>query len=612
MYIIQMADLHIGSEAETVPEEAALMKQCITLIEREIPKEETILISLCGDIIDSRGLKSENKDEVKSRYQKAKKLVRDFKKRLEDNYQIIIKCCPGNHDATHMDELYEFVKGVDDDDCPSQKGLSSCYTVDVENCETKILFVNSCKGDQYQKGCIDYDLLEQELNRLEPEQKKIIILHHTVMSMFEEDSSPIRNAAKLITLIDRYNVISVLHGHIHGREILTLGKNQCKLIGTGALFTRKNANVPSQFNIIELKKNSFLKILNCRYQADDREMPWDVKKLDIPGNENLFIGDSFKKVYSQLIKKLDINPLMYNMRLEIKNKYDTFVSELGAFLSEDCLKIGEKQYTYFELAQMWQADDVPEELYFNHGSYYRVDDKRGIDLVIKQLKNKPTSNRIVLSTYNMKDVDKSLDDTHYLPSLVSIQFGKDGNKIIVHMHLRALEANRFLKINICEIHYLLKELKENAVEFDDIEIIISAFRVQKRDRFNCFLKAEIDDMNSEELAILVNCRRISKLCKLLEEKRDGQETITKMHGIQTLYRAVKFTNQELQNDNEEPMYDSKILGLLESVLAAYEELDKIHKIGSIQSAAETECEQEIDRLLADLVVALKQMDGVKS
>lgn len=138
------------------------------------------------------------------------------------------------------------------------------------------------------------------------------------MSMFEEDSSPIRNAAKLTNLIDKYNVIGVLHGHIHGREILSLGKNQCKIIGTGALFSRNNTNVNSQFNIIEFKNNIFLKILNCRYLADGGNEPWDIKDLNNSGISNTFFGSTFSKVYHQLMDTLNVMTPIYNMRLEIR------------------------------------------------------------------------------------------------------------------------------------------------------------------------------------------------------------------------------------------------------------------------------------------------------
>lgn len=610
MYIIQMADLHIGSSAPTVPKEEEFIFKSVELIKEKIPKKETILICLCGDIIDSKDISGEMNDETQRRYKDAARLIKKFESNLENEYNVIIKCCPGNHDATHMNNLEDFVNKVDRNNPPSKIKLSTCYTVEVDNIETKIIFVNSCKGDQYQKGCIDYDVLEQELKNSGIDNKKIIVLHHTVMSMFEEDSSPIRNAAKLVNLIDKYDVIGVLHGHIHGREILTLGENQCKIIGTGALLSRENPNVNSQFNIIELKNNIFIKILNCRYHADGGNEPWDIEELNHSEIENIFTGNAFSKVYKKLMDALNVSTPIYNMRMEIENTYEKFDSDLKNFFDSDKLRIGDTEWSYFDLAEKWQAEEVPEELYFNHGSYFKVGGKKGIDYVVDALKRKPTSNRIVLPTYNMENVNQSLDDKNYLPSLTSIQFGKNGGKLIIHMHLRALEAKRFLKINICEIAYLLKQLKEKSVEFERVNIIISAFRVQKKEKFNCFLKSQIDVLRPTELAVKVNSKKFSTLCQLFKEKKDAKETITKVHGIKTVYEAMQDSNKVTVEDGGKEIYSKEILDTLGKVLYMYEELDKIHKASSIQSEKEKECEGKIDILLEEIIKKLEELKEV--
>lgn len=605
MYIIQMADLHIGSEVGTEPGGDEFISKSAELIKEIIPKGETVLICLCGDIIDSEDLS--DAQETKKRYHDAANLIKKLNRKIEDDYKVIIKCCPGNHDATHIDDLYDFINELDDE-CPSKKQLRACYTVEIENVETKIVFVNSCKGDQYKIGCIDYGALETELERLGQDNKKIIVLHHTVMSMFDDDSSPIRNAAKLVNLIDKYNVIGVLHGHIHGREILSLGQNKCKIIGTGALLSRGNPNVNSQLNIIELKNSIFSKILNCRYLADGGNDPWNTKDLNNSEVENTFSGDRFSKVYKQLIDTLDVSTLIYNMRMEIKSTYDEFDKDLHNFLDGDKLKIGDKEWTYFKLAEMWQAEEVPEDLYFNHGSYFKIGEKSGIDYVVGELKRKPTSNRIVLPTYNMENIEQSLDDKNYLPSLASIQFGKDGEKLIVHMHLRALEAKQFLKINICEIEYLLRQLKARSVEFQRIEIIISAFRVQKKEKFYCFLKSKIDVLDSTQLAIWVSYKRFSALRELFKEKRDAKETITKTQGIRTVYNAMRESNNAMIEIGDKEIYSEEIIELLKRALDVYDKLDKIHRTSSIQSNEEAKYEEEIDRLLGDIIIKLEELE----
>lgn len=619
MYIIQMADLHIGSAKKTQPTEKEFLEKSVELIKERIPENSVILLCLCGDIIDSKNLKPWD-NAAQKRYEEAADLMNQYIHSLEETYTISVGCCPGNHDITHVNKLLEFIKKIKGV-VMSEEQLKSCYVQSVE--DSYFLFVNSCDEDQYEVGRIDYNALESELKKLPRADGKVLILHHTIMSMYDDDSSSIRNAAKLINIADKYGITAILHGHIHGREILKLGERRCKVIGTGALFSRNNTNINSQFNIIQCNYGEITKVSNCRFNADGGNNPWNVQDLIEGDSENIFEGGSFKEVYNQLISKLQLATPLYNVILRIKADYNIFRDNLDEFLKDDYLKIGEKKYDYFELAEKWEEDEIPDDLYFNHGFYFKVQNTSGIDFVRGELNRKPTSNRIVLATYNMERVAKSLDDSSYLPSLESIQFGKRENstKLLVHIRLRALEAGRFLKINICEIAYILKKLKEgkNAVGFDKIEITVSAFSVQIRERFNCFLKAEIDKLDPQTLTIMVNNFMLDELCRLLEEKRDGMETITKIEGIENVYKAMKKTNEmsaksatkasNEESDKNAPIrYTDEILRMFEKVIAEYRHLDTIHRERSTQSEEEKKCEKKIDQLLGELVEKLKALN----
>lgn len=600
-----MADLHIGSKEKTEPIEDEFIKKSVELIKEKVPKDSVIMLCLCGDIIDSKNIESEDK-ETRKRYKKAAVLIKQYVHLLEDFYKVSVGCCPGNHDITHGDDFFEFVQDVGGT-CISKKQMQSCYVHNIEGLH--LLFVNSCVENQYEFGRIDYEALERELSSLPREEGKILVLHHTIMSMYDDDSSSIRNAAKLINIIDKYNIAAILHGHIHGREILKLGEKRCKVIGTGALFSRNNTNINSQFNIIHYNYDRITEIFNCRYNADGGNIPWNICDLMENSYEYVFEGKSFEDVYKQLLNMLNSLTPLYNVVLRINTEYSEFCESLEKFLKEDYMKIGEKKYNYFDLAEKWEADEVPDDLYFNHGSYFKVNGTSGIDFVKEQLSKKPTSSRIVLATYRMKDIIESLDDSIYLPSLESIQFGRSKNsgELLVHMQLRALEASRFLKINICEIAYILKKLREGNIVFDKVEITISAFRVQKKERFNCFLKAEIDKLTAQKLGAKVNHGKIDELCKLLEEKRDGMETITKVNGIQNVFEAMKASNEEA-DENAPIRYADEILEMFKEVLDIYKRLDSIHRESSIHSEEEEQCEKNIDELLGKLVQKLKVLN----
>lgn len=606
MYIIQMADLHIGAEENRDHIQKVLFSSVET-IQKEIPEKSDIWLCICGDIIDSKSLGAENSAETQHRYQMAQKLIQGYVKQLEKMYTIQIGLCVGNHDITHIDEFAQFVNALINQSFSTAQ-LESCYQCMPSDEGIAYIYVNSCMNNDYQTGGIDYNKLEDLLKKEKKERKKIIILHHTIMSMFQDDDSAIRNAADLVVLAERYNVIAILHGHIHGKNILKVGQNQCKIIGAGALFTHENPDVNSQFNIIKVSDDAIEQVINCRYNADDRYQPWSTKiqfeELESEG-EYIFGGTSFQESYEKLLHVVEKKGPLSNISIEIRTEYDSFHNTLHEYLDQEFLEIGDKRYNYFSLAEMWEADQVPQELYFNHGSYFYVDGRSGIDYVTEQLKNKPTSNRIVLPTYNMKTVIESLGDKAYLPSLESIQFGKrNADTLAVHMQLRALEVCRFLKINVCEIDYILSQLRKKGVEFEKVDIVISAFQVQKREKFNCFLKAQIDTMPTTQLCAKVMSGDIACLCSLLKEKQDGMETITKKNGLNNLYEAMQESNEA----KGLKIYPTDLLEKMKRLLGVYEQLDSIHQTKSVREESEKECEQTICTLLGEIIQLLKESE----
>lgn len=598
MYIIQMADLHIGSE-KSVGSEETILNESIDLIKATIPKKSNILLCLCGDIIDSE--KKPDDDVVYKRYVEAEKLIKKFVTYLNGEYNIWVRCCPGNHDITHEKELGEFVNNLSQEKISNEQ-LNSCYLFTDSNEKVTFIFVNSCLNNSYKAGGIDYKRLEAVLK--ENKGEKILVMHHTLMSMFVDDTSSIRDAAELVLLVEKYNVSAILHGHIHGKEIIKVGEKKCPVIGTGALFSRDNQDVNSQFNIIEWSKGLIREVYNCRYNKDDKKQPWErmvIYENTMP-KEGIFKGKSFKEVYEKLSDFIDENKEVNQFRIEIENKFSTFKSELKTYLGEDKLEIGKHQYSYFELAKMWEQDTVPEELYFNHGFYFYKDGQSGIDFVFEQLRDKPSSNRIVLSTYNMKEIRESLGDKTYLPSLESIQFGKNENTLMVHMYLRALEVCHFLKINICEIEYLLSKLKDKGIEFEDVNIVISSFRAQKKNKFNCFLRAKIDTLSPIEISGMVMGGKVEEICELLKEKQDGSETITRSEGIKYLYEAIEKSN----SIDGLKRYSDRVLGMLKEVLDIYDNLNDLHKKKSIPSAQEKRYEENVQALLERVIDELER------
>lgn len=612
MYIIQMADLHIGSDDATNPKEADFMKNCAEIIRKDIAAGSKLLFCICGDIIDSKGLKTSAEDQkiASERYQQAEELIETFKDNLGDGYQIEFRCCAGNHDSTHMEGFKSFSDAINVSGrkVPKSK-LESCYTYEVPEENLSVVFVNSSKNQEHKMGKIDYELLAKELEKIPAGRTKIIVLHHTIMSMYEDDSSSIRNAAEMVQLVGKYNVSGILHGHIHGRDILNLGNNQCKVIGTGALFTRNNPNVNSQFNVIKFQSGAICSVRNYRYNEDEPGNNWSAKELLDVKEKYIFEGSDFQAVYEQLMRQLETRTPLEQVTMRIVGTYEDFVSNLESFLLNDYIKIGDNKYDYPTLAKMWEKEEVPEELYFNHGNCFNIDGKSGIDFICDQIKAKPTSNKIILTTSNMKRVRKAFEKDDYLPSLLSIQFGLEKNtgEMKITMTLRALEAGYFLKINICEIKYILEELIKRSIDIRRVNIAIYAFRVQKREKFLCFLKAQIDVMGKLKLAAVVNHAGIDRICQLLQEKRDGVETITRMEGLRTLYDSMNESNLAAADIPGAFIYPQAVLDILKEVLELYEKLDNEHKKTSIRKDTEKDIEAKIDAELGRLIAELEKL-----
>lgn len=609
MYIVQIADLHIGSESKCLKEERIILSEGIEQIKQYVPKNQNILICVCGDVIDSKNLAKEDGKTAKTRYDTAAELFRLMEKKLGKDYDIRIRFCLGNHDVTHINDFFNFSKNF----YPqiTMKKIRDGYYMDWNG--INYIFLNSCNKDQYKYGCIDYASLEQILKDVSPNKPKIIVLHHTVISMYENDESAIRDSARLLNLIEKYKVSGILHGHIHGKESFFIGHGKCIMIGAGALFSRNNANVNSQFNIIEVGPNGFVETSTFVYMADDRISgePWYKKSSEKHFDENYFEGGNFQVVYEKLLRQLAYKPVLNNVVMQINCSYDKFKKSLADFFQADELVIGKKRFTYFQLAELWEEITVPPCLYFNHGMYFKVRGEEhdcaevhGIQVVARQLQLKPTSNKAVLTTYSMDTVPKMLKGEEYLPSLLSVQFSqsKDRHTIYVHMYLRALEAERFLKINICEVKWLLERLTQEGITFDAVDIAISAFRVQKREKFNCFLKAEIDNMSEIQLTSIVNAGNIKDICQMLEEKKDASETITNIKGLEILCEAMKESNKIPHLYN----YSPKAIEKLDNVLNVYKELDAIHKKESINTEEEKSCEAKINEGINEVIIEIKK------
>lgn len=569
-YIVQMADFHFGGTCHGTESEKDILKKMAARIKLEILKDSEVVFCACGDYIDSKpisvggSVRKLEKGEVAARYQEARKTIEsEVIEPLKKTYNLKIGLCVGNHDITHIDAMNEFSQALINQD------IDKTYSIHLDSENVDFIFINSCPPSDHSHGEIDYDDLQKTLETLNPDSTKYFILHHTLMSMDEHDHSCVRQVPRLIKLIDQYSIKAVFHGHTHGQYVVRVGTAGCPIIGVGAVYVRDYPNVNSQFNLIRCNGGIPVSAENFQYHADWATLPGDdgFKKtpIHILKKGNFFYGRTFSKIYDELVKTVQAESRLYHVHLHVASDFAAFcrdVEENFGNLVE--LKTLDHEYSYSKLAEMWESPQLEEEvLYFNHGVHFaKASGDPGIDYIIRELGEKRTTSRAVLVTVHSRDIYETAPDA-LLPSLLSIQAGFDQDQTTLHitMTLRALEASRFLKINICEVLLIAKQIYSK-YRFTNIEVVISAFRVQIKDQFGCFLKAKLDTeaqrnwitatlsslLYIDDVTVIKD--KIGEIIRLIQDKRQRSETVIETKGIKSLQDSISTVKDMLPDGKE--------------------------------------------------------------
>lgn len=557
-YIVQMADFHFGGTCPGAESEKDILEKMTERLQAEIPEGSEVVFCACGDYIDSKpisdGVSTQalTEDQITARYQEARETIESAViKPLQETYDLKIGLCVGNHDTTHIDAMNQFSQAM------ISKDIDKTYSIHLDSENVDFIFINSCPPSDYSHGEIDYDYLENRLKELSPDSTKYFILHHTLMSMDEHDQSCVRQVPRLIKLIDEYSIKAVFHGHTHGQYVVRVGTVGCPIIGVGAVYVRDYPNVNSQFNLICCNSGIVISAVNFQYHADWATIPgsdgFDKIPIHMSKEDNFFYGRTFSKIYDELVKKVQAESRLYHVHLHVKSSFDEFRTDVERNFGDQVeLKTLDYEYSYSKLAEMWEAPQLDEEvLYFNHGMHFaKAPYHSGIDYIIHEIGEKRTTSRAVLVTVNTKDISETAPDA-LLPSLLSIQTGFDQDQTTLHvtMTLRALEVSRFLKINICEVLLIAKQIYSK-YRFSNIEVVISAFRVQIKEQFGCFLKAKLDTeaqqsrmmvtlsslRYSDNSAVIAN--EIGEIIRLIQDKKLRSETVIVTNGIEKLQVCV--------------------------------------------------------------------------
>ena len=551
MQIIQIADLHISNTIDVKLIKSKILK-VYDAMHPKMRKEDELAICILGDIVD-RG------DE--SAYATANEVI-SFLMDTFSEFNPTLEFVPGNHDLCScpfkpnlpevckeqkctLEPFIEFAKGINAG-CDYSASIIHKKFSDVDIVFAGSVFHRNCK----------YGLLDTEkLENIKLNKPALLVTHHTFLSEGDDDISAIRNAYKVFDIIGRKNIVGVLHGHTHGYKDIVIG-DKCPVIGVGP-FLKEIPNVNNQVNLVMATSSGIQEVINYFYRGDLEKFE---EKVLFRRNSTVYSGTDISAVYKRIVadtKKLGILP---NLRLKLNMSHKMFNTQVEHVFSKD-----------IQDAKLWQeTDKVPDSLYYNHGAYMKDENKTAIDFIIEELLSKATSSRAIIPLIRFKDVIESGDG--FLPSFDLVQFGfllETKTTLIVTVYLRALEVNHFLKINICEIYLLCKQIADKIRSISDVNIELFAFRAQYKEKFGCFKKARIDMINESDLTIMIQ-RDATIIIPLLNEKKDFSETVVQDIGIDNLSRALNAINKAIP-------IKTTILEIMERILITMDKLKSERK-----------------------------------
>lgn len=567
MQLIQISDLHITADSDS-----SLMKHKIDKlfdsISLKIKIDEKVVLCVLGDVID--------KGEA-SALEKSKDILNYLKRKFQYFHSFKTAIVPGNHDLyINKDksvsvDTFNNICDMFDFYC---RGDESCKKFELEGVD--VLLINSVFHHDYKYGNVDIAKIEGEIAA----KNSLLIMHHSVFNVNNDDGSSIRNGYKILNIVNKNSVIGILHGHTHGYRNVVVG-DKCRIIGVGP-FYKPVDDINNQFNVISIDHKGIYNVDNYFFRGDVGE--YGTCNVFSRKLTDVYFGTDLKDIYDEI--KLDIvkTQMIQNFHMKAQLTLPEFERQIYEHFSDT-----------IETATKWQNKELSDDMYYNHRQYMTIDGKDGIDFVINELNAKSTSSRAIIPLIDFKMVIDSGD--RYLPSFNVIQFGfndEERTTLIVTLYLRALEVNYFLKINLCELYLMSKEIAKAIRSVRNVDINIHAFRAQYKEKFGCFAKAKIDLLSSAMLMRLISEGNNHDLVCMLREKVDFCETIVNKAGIIELRKAFEAMQDKLISEEE-------IFSSLEEIEKAMDELEMERRKTSnyhVIKEKETNVQQSFNALIS--------------
>lgn len=566
MKIVQLTDLHLNGE-EKLDAHAQLFEQLVLNIKEHVSRDEEIVILVCGDIGNKGSLKG---------VENAEHLFELLKNGLS-GYNVYFEFVPGNHDL--VEDSFWVFDSLATKFSDYRVNFTDESIVEREYYDCNLVLINSVYHKDYKYGKIDFENY-QKIGK--SSKCRVAVMHHALLSRYCDDFSSIRDAYRFISSLEDVNVKAIIHGHVHAYSEMSVG-NGCQVISVGSFFSNQQ-DVNSQFNIIDVRSGNLNYVINFAYRKDLGKYTDHI--VFERGQRGVFEGRSIRKVYQEVVKSTMASGAIHNLYMQVKQNF----GEFGREVREDFVD-------EMKMAKDWIAQDVPENLHYNHGSIFNKENA-GVKYVVKELSQKTTSSRAVLSLLEPCSAYASEDD--FLPSLNIVQFGfadEKRDELHVTIYLRALEVSKFLKINICEALMLAESVRDKIRSIENVCVSVFTFRAQCKEGFGCFSKAYIDKEPEAALSRMICKGDFELLVEKLEEKLALKETVVVTDGFIKLRTAIE-TNKE---DFDMALVDS-VLKRIDDVVECMARLKEVRATSSLHHVAleaEEDLSQEIQRVIDD-------------
>lgn len=580
MQIIQISDLHISSSSN-IDSLKNIISKLYDSIRSELRINEDTVICILGDIVEKGDMAS---------YASSSDVIRYLKDKFTE-FSPAIEFIPGNHDLCAcpyvpdlpevcqdhkctQEHYYNFVNGIEDGyDCRTSVSHKKYREVDL-------IFASSVYHNDCKYGLIDVE----NLGRIVLAKPTLLITHHTFLSESTDDISAIRNAYKVFDVVDKKNIVGILHGHTHGYKNINIG-NKCPVIGVGP-FLKEVFGVNNQANLVIVTSSGIHRVTNYFYS---RDLDRFEERVLYSRDSATYTGPNIGDVYRRIVSDVRTFGAIPNMNLKLKMPYDEFNRQIEETFPES-----------IHTAELWQnTSEVPSTLYYNHGQYMKCDEQTAVNFVTAELQSKATSSRAIIPLINFENVVTSGDG--FLPSFDLVQFGfltEDRTQLFVTLYLRALEVNHFLKINICEIYLMCRHIADTIRSIKDLNVEILAFKAQFKENFGCFLRAQIDTIDESDLVIMLEVN-LDGVVQMLEEKKRLSETVIESKGMVSFFKALNSINKLKR------AVKSSVLESAGQILEMMEELKVERKKTSNYKAIE----KIENRLSAQFDVVIKAVKG---